>query len=289
MNTYPVFSVLIANYNNETFLDNCLASIYEQTYTNWEVIFVDDCSNDNFLQIIGKYTAKDDRIKVFVNETNKGCGFTKAKCIQLASGEICGFLDGDDALMPAALEIMVEKHLENPDASLIYSRRFHCDRKLTIRDVSDDDTGKFISQLATPLISHFATFKKNFYDKTDGIDIYMKRAVDQDLYLKMEEQGKIIFVPQALYLYRHSSNSISLNSNEYKAQAWHIYANSNACKRRLFSLDDYCDTLKLGKNKIFLLAAYSFLQNIKNSNKIRKKVRFALEQYNQITKASNEH
>jgi hypothetical protein len=146
--------------------------------------------------------------------------------------------------MPNALEVMVKKHLEKPQAALIYSRRFHCDERMSVFDVSEDDTGKFTSQLAMPLINHFTSFKKKFYDKTTGIDNYMKRAVDQDLYLKLEEEGEIAFVPVALYLYRHNINSISLNKNEYKAQAWHIYANGNACKRRGLSLDDYCDVIK---------------------------------------------
>jgi glycosyltransferase involved in cell wall biosynthesis len=239
-----LFSILLANYNNSYFLDDCLKSIYRQTYKNWEVIFLDDCSTDNSLRIIEAYAKKDSRIKIFSNEINKGCGFTKARCVQLASGEICGFLDSDDALMPNALEVMVKTHLEKPRAALIYSRRFHCDERMSVFDVSEDDTGKFISQLVTPLINHFSSFKKIFYDKTGGIDTYMKRAVDQDLYLRLEEKGEVVFIPAALYLYRHNDNSISLNKNEYKAQAWHIYANSTACKRRRLSLDDYCDVIK---------------------------------------------
>jgi glycosyltransferase involved in cell wall biosynthesis len=247
MNSAPLFSLLLANYNNVLFLDDCLASIYKQSYTNWEVIFVDDCSTDNSLQIIKKHSDKDSRIKVFSNENNKGCGFTKARCVQLSTGEICGFLDTDDVLMPTALEIMIENHLVNHQAALICSRRFHCDAKLSIQGTSYEDTGKFISQLATPLINHFVSFKKKIYDQTTGIDTYMKRAVDQDLYLKLEEKGAVIFIPETLYLYRHNYNSISLTKNEYKAQAWHIYANSNACKRRGLSLDDYCDIIKPGK------------------------------------------
>jgi glycosyltransferase involved in cell wall biosynthesis len=273
INDNPLSSVLIANYNNSLFLADCIASVYKQTYKNWEIVFVDDCSTDNSLQIINSCAAKDSRIKVFSNDINKGCGFTKARCVQLASGEICGFLDSDDALMPDALETMIHKHLEFSDAALVYSRRFHCNEKLKIKDISDDDNGKFISQLATPLINHFASFKKNMYDKTAGIDTYMERAVDQDLYLKLEEKGDIIFVPDALYLYRHNSNSISLDKNEYKAQAWHIYANSNACKRRNLSLDDYCDIIKPGKYKSLLLMLISFLHYIEQAAKRKKRLR----------------
>jgi glycosyltransferase involved in cell wall biosynthesis len=276
MDTNPLFSILLANYNNASFLSDCLESIYKQTYKYWEVIFIDDCSKDNSLYIINEYAAKDNRIKVFSNEVNKGCGFTKARCIEYASGELCGFLDPDDVLLSNALEIMTQKHLKYSDAALIYSQRFHCDEKMHIFDVSDDDTGKFVSQLDTPLINHFAVFKKKKYAQTIGIDTYMKRAVDQDLYLKLEETGKIVFIPEPLYLYRHNVNSISLNTNEYKAQAWHIYANSNACKRRNLSLDDYCDVIKPAENKQWfkklILNLLSLLHQIKYRKDCRKRL-----------------
>jgi glycosyltransferase involved in cell wall biosynthesis len=269
----PLFSLLLANYNNSLFLADCLKSIYKQTYNNWEVIFVDDCSTDNSLHVIETYAKKDSRIKVFSNDVNRGCGFTKARCVQLASGKICGFLDPDDALLPAALEIMVNKHAEYPTVSLLYSRRFHCNEKLKIYDVSEDNTGKFVSQLSTPLINHFCSFRKEIYNKTSGIDTYMKRAVDQDLYLKLEEKGDVVFIPEVLYLYRHNANSISLDNNEYKAQAWHIYANSNACKRRELSLDDYCDIIKPGNFKKLLFRFLFFFHKIRENTKSRKRLR----------------
>ena len=269
INPKPFFSLLLANYNNSQFISECLDSVYRQSYTNWEIIFVDDCSKDNSLEIINRHAVNDKRIIVTSNEQNKGCGFTKAKCVQLASGDFCGFLDTDDALMPNAIEIMVNKHIEYPNAALVYSRRFHCNSKLKIKNISNDDTNKFISQLATPLVNHFATFKKYLYDQTSGIDTYMKRAVDQDLYLKLEEKGNVVFIPEVLYLYRHNNNSISLNTNEYKAQAWHIYANGNACKRRDLSLDDYCSIIKPGKFISFML---KFLKAVRRINYTIKKV-----------------
>jgi hypothetical protein len=180
--------------------------------------------------------------------------------------------------MQNALEVMIDKHLEFPLTSLIYSRRFHCNKKLKITDVSDNDSNKFTSQLATPLINHFASFKKHYYDKTAGIDTNMKRAVDQDLYLKLEEEGGILFIPEVLYLYRHNINSISLNKNEYKAQAWHIYANAGACKRRNLSLDDYCAIIKPGKNKALFLAAFSVLHGIKSNIRQRMRLRSFFKQ-----------
>jgi glycosyltransferase involved in cell wall biosynthesis len=245
-NKFPLFSLLVANYNNTIFIRDCIKSVIAQTYKNWEMIIVDDGSTDNSIKIIIEYAEKDARIKLFTNDINYGCGYTKNRCAVFATGEICGFLDPDDALLPDALDIMINEHLNNPDAAIISSRHFHCDEKMKAYDVSIDGTkAHFISELETPwIINHFVSFKKKFYDQTEGIDPFMKRSVDTDLYLKLEEKGKVIFIDKVLYLYRHNKNSISLYDNSYKAQAWHLYANSGACKRRNISFDDHCNIIK---------------------------------------------
>src|SRR4030043_677699 len=96
----PLFSVLIANYNNGKFLKECLQSIFSQTYSNWEIIIVDDASTDNSLLIYKQYL-NNNKIKICYNKKNKGVGYTKNKCVLYAKGDICGFIDSDDAIAPA--------------------------------------------------------------------------------------------------------------------------------------------------------------------------------------------
>jgi glycosyltransferase involved in cell wall biosynthesis len=268
----PLFSVLIANYNRAEFLADCLDSVCKQTYSNWEIICIDDYSTDNSMDIIQKYANHDSRIHFFQNEKNSGCGYTKARCAYLASGEFCGFLDSDDALLPSAIEIMVERHIAFPNVSIVYSRHFLCDQNLHIRDISKDYTNAhFTSQLETPIIFHFAVFKNNLYKKTEGIDPSMLRAVDQDLYLKLEETGPVLFINLALYLYRNNKKSISLRNNNYKAKAWGIYTIIKTCNRRGLSLDSYCDILKppsrfnIIRQIPFL---YSFLCNLRGKYRL---------------------
>jgi glycosyltransferase involved in cell wall biosynthesis len=273
MNINPLFSILIANYNNAIFLKDCLESVYNQTYSNWEIIFVDDCSKDDSPEIIKKIAGENKRIKTFINKENFGCGYTKAKCAKLAAGELCGFLDPDDVLLPNALEVMVAEYEKTPDAAIYSSRHFHCNEKMKIYDISIDGTkARFISELETPwIINHFVAFTKEKYDKTEGIDPFMKRSVDTDLYLKLEEKGEVIFINKCLYKYRHNRNSISLNNNAYKTSAWHLYANSTACKRRGLSFDDHACIIKpsqlknLVKKMVFILC---FIK-IKIKQKIR--------------------
>lgn len=271
MTNEPIFSILIANYNNSIFLQDCIESIKNQSYKKLEVIFVDDCSNDDSIDIYNKLTSGLSYFKLFVNEKNSGCGFTKARCADLASGELMGFLDPDDVLHNDAIEVMVKEHINHPETSIISSTYYECNEKLKVKRVVDSSKRRknFISQLDNPwAITHFATFKKSAYKKTCGIDISMKRAVDQDLYFKMEEQGDVLFLNKPLYYYRMNKNSISLNDNNYKAIAWHIYAIVFACKRRGLEFDKYCvilsvrglQKLAMKIEKILVFMRNSFLE-----------------------------
>ncbi|MFV0530345.1 MAG: glycosyltransferase family 2 protein [Flavobacteriales bacterium] len=232
-----LFSILVANYNNGHFFKDCWKTILEQTYQNFEVIIVDDCSIDDSIELIKKIIKGDTRVKIYINEENKGCGYTKRKCVALGTGEIMGFVDPDDGIVSKALEIMVEKHNQNPDIAMVYSRLYCTDLDLKIQS-KGETLGKKIPEGYSYLtygrqaISHFTTFKKKFYDLTEGINPTYKRAVDQDLYYKLEEIGSCLFLDKYLYLYRINNNSISANDNWYKARHWNFVAISSAYERR---------------------------------------------------------
>ncbi|MBC8034682.1 MAG: glycosyltransferase, partial [Chitinophagaceae bacterium] len=97
-----LISILVANYNNSRYLENAISSVYAQTYSNWEIILIDDGSKDEFEEVIKRYS-NDARIKVFRNGKNIGCASTKKNCIERSSGEVLAFLDPDDSLAPEAL------------------------------------------------------------------------------------------------------------------------------------------------------------------------------------------
>ena len=218
------FSILIANYNNGRFFKECYDSIIAQTYQNWEAIIVDDYSSDNSVEEIKKIVGEDSRFKIYTNETNSGVGFTKKKCIELANGEICGFVDPDDAISENALEIMTALHKENKNISLIYSNFIYCDENLKQKSIRKtcqvENHSKEFYNLSGE-ISHFATFKKSDYEKTSGLNPFLKRAIDQDLYLKLYDVGEVKYIDENLYYYRIHSYGISTLQNSDKAHAWH--------------------------------------------------------------------
>lgn len=235
MSEHPLFSVLVANYNNGCYLQDAIDSVLMQEYDNWEIVIVDDKSTDNSFELYKMYK-DEERIHVFYNEKNEGCGYTKHRCAELANGDICGFLDPDDKLAEKdALKVMVEIHLTHPNASMVYSGYYLTDENFVVEkevhgaDVSSESSA--LESCSWPF-RHFVSFKKSLYDKTVGIDVLMKRAVDYDMYYKLEEVGDIIHLDRVLYYYRENAHSVSLNEGEYKSRVWHSYACVEAMKRR---------------------------------------------------------
>jgi len=231
-----LFSILIANYNNTRYLDSALASLQAQTCQDWEVILVDDASTDNFEEVITGWR-RDERIKVFRNGRNEGCGYTKRRCAELASGSLLAFLDPDDALDPGALAIMAEAHAQHPECSLIHSTHYICNPQLQVKRVAGYPRtlpeGVPYLLLNDGSIHHFVTFKKACYLATEGLSPANRAAVDQDLYYKLEETGDVFYIDKPLYYYRIHEGSISNAGKERAASLWHYSIIMEACLRRM--------------------------------------------------------
>lgn len=97
-------SIIMPTYNCGKFITETIKSIQAQTYRNWEIQIVDDCSTDNTSEIVAKLMEDDPRIKYFVLETNSGAAVARTKSMELAQGKYMAFCDSDDLWMPDKLE-----------------------------------------------------------------------------------------------------------------------------------------------------------------------------------------
>jgi glycosyltransferase involved in cell wall biosynthesis len=265
-----LFSVLIANYNNSAFLATALNSVLCQRYPGWEIILVDDGSTDEFEKVILPFT-NDTRIKIYRNEENFGCGYTKRKCGEYASGSLLGFLDPDDSLHPEALAIMARAHMESPECSLIHSTHYICDEELNVIRIADYPrplpAGIPYLLVSDGRIHHFATFKKYLYDRTKGISPLNKKAVDQDLYYKLEEVGEVLYIATPLYYYRIHPGAISNAGQEKKAMMANYSIVMEACIRRIRHLKSLPQTGSADWIRKYRICYYK----IKIFNSFRKK------------------
>lgn len=237
----PLFSVLIANYNNGKYLRQCVDSVLNQTYSNWEIIILDDKSTDFSCEIYNQLL-DNDKIRIYFNESNKGVGYVKHRLITLSNGDLFGFLDSDDRLEPNALEVMVQEHLLHIDCSLINSTYRLLTNTSTLATPPyqigqiETDPDDLLLSIGTR-VGHFATIKKEKYLYTNGMNPALRLAEDLDLYLKMEEVGNINFVDIPLYQYRVDNiNSISIGDDKKRNNLYHVaLVRLEAYRRRISS------------------------------------------------------
>lgn len=95
-------SVIMPSWNTSNFIAESIQSVIDQTYENWELIIVDDCSTDNTDEVVAKF--KDKRIRYFKNEKNSGAALSRNRALREARGEWIAFLDSDDLWSPDKLE-----------------------------------------------------------------------------------------------------------------------------------------------------------------------------------------
>lgn len=245
-----LFSVLIANYNNGCYLMEALDSVRAQTYPNWEIVIVDDGSTDNSRDLY-RQLENDSRIRVYFNEENKGCAYTKHQLVLHANGDYCGYLDPDDVLLPQAIEVTIKALMVTPETVLTFSRHYICDERLNVKH----ESRLLVLKEGESYFEHhdyqaevFAGFRRDAYFKSGGLDISNKAGVDADLYFRLEEQGKIAIIDEFTYKYRIQPHAIT--SNVDNMMFWNLIIRHNTCLRRglpvdQFAFQDFKDYIKM--------------------------------------------
>ena len=116
----PLVSVITPVYNHEKYIAQTIQSILDQTYQNWEMLIVDDCSKDGSWDIIQEWAKKDSRIKAFRNEENKGLIPNWKFLIDNSKGEYISFLEGDDLFSPENLQSKIEVFEKYSRLGMVY-------------------------------------------------------------------------------------------------------------------------------------------------------------------------
>ncbi len=225
-------SILVANYNNGKYLEECIDSVLTQTSDSWELYIVDDGSTDNSKEIYDKYFTHP-KIHITYNTQNIKYTGTLKKLITLASTDIVGILDADDKLDKTCVEKVLNKYSKYHKAGFVYTNFWFCDVNMKIKNLGFcKPIPKGYTNLDSLSTSHFKTFRKSIYEKTDGYDESILYAEDKDLVYKMEEVTRLHFVNEPLYLYREYETSISRGDNGKIGELNYKRARENAYKRR---------------------------------------------------------
>lgn len=224
MKDFGLVSVIMPAYNSEKFISEAIQSVLNQTYANWELIIVDDASDDSTIHIVENFQKKDTRIKFFRNSCNHGTHYARNKAIKAASGDFIAFLDADDLWKPEKLFkqlILIEG--ENLAA---------CFSSYDLMDENGDLLNKKVEAL--PQLSYEKLLKANYVGNLTGIysikklgKIYcpeIRKRQDWALWLKViNNGGSMKGILESLALYRIRNNSISQNKAEMLKYNFNVY------------------------------------------------------------------
>lgn len=114
-------SIVLPCYNCQSYIDQAIDSVFQQTYADWELVIVDDGSTDQSLDIIRQYAESESRIRVFTQE-NRGVSKARNLALENARGEYIAFLDADDWLPPDSLRSRIRKFTESPATTFVDGR-----------------------------------------------------------------------------------------------------------------------------------------------------------------------
>ena len=221
-----LISVVMPAYNAEKTIAKAIQSARVQTYSDIEVIIVDDCSQDETVKIAASYAKKDNRIKVFQNQTNMGAAFARNRGVEEAGGDWIAFLDSDDRWVPSKLEKQSDILIKNPLCPLYYTgSAFENDEGTKCSYIlSVPEHLKYRDLLKQNLISCSSVLVKKealmkFPMKSDPM-------IHEDLaaWLKILKDGsEAVGINEPLLIYRISSKSKSVNKLRAARMQWRTY------------------------------------------------------------------
>lgn len=234
---YPLISVVIPAFNTpQKYLDPCVWSIINQTYSNWELIIVNASKDARSSKLIQSYIQSDTRIQV-INKKNEGISANTNAGIELAKGQYIAFVDHDDVLDIDALRSIVEAINTNPDVGVIYSDE----------DKLSEDGSKYMNPHFKPgwsphllthvnYITHFVVASKALVDKVGRLDPAKDGAQDYDLLLKLTDLDvPIRHIPRVLYHWRVAdmSTAADVSNKPYVLKAGEAALSDHFRRRKI--------------------------------------------------------
>jgi len=259
-------SIVLATYNGEKYLASQLESLFQQTYSNIEIIAIDDCSSDKTVEILQEHAKRHDNMKVFVNDVNLGFVKNFDKGCSLSKGDLIALCDQDDYWHCDKIKKMAEAI---GDAPMIYCDSFVCDQKL-------QETGKKVSDIVNcqlfdnclqqaifcRIYGHATLFKKNLYECAHPF----LKVIPHDWWLSYLAtlHGVIKYLPEPLVFYRqHSSNlfgvvGVKRNKNKQESKTEKNRLKKNKIRARIKAFYNACPDHLIKEKKVLLTLVKSY-------------------------------
>lgn len=238
-------SIIMPAYNTELYIADSIESVLAQTYKNWQLIIVDDCSTDSTKSIIKRYQALDSRIKLICLEKNGGVANARNLAIKHACGQYVAFLDSDDLWLPEKLSKQIKFMQDN---HCLFS--YHNFRML------DVNTNKLLREVHVPACVDYTELLKG--NRTGScLTTCIDRSVIRDIYMPNEKHEDYICWLEILKQYGITAYGIDECLGYYKVGKMSV--SSNKLKSALWTWRVYRESQKLG----FIEAMYYMFFYIK--------------------------
>lgn len=219
----PKVSVVVPVYNPPAaFLDAMIASVREQTYTNWELCLADASTKPEVRPLLEKAAASDSRIKVSFLTENRGIVGNSNAAAALATGDYLALLDHDDTLAPFALHEVVAAINDTPDADFLYSDEDKIDTHGDRVEPNFKPDWSPETLRSRNYVCHLTTLKRTLFDAIGGFRPGFDGSQDYDLVLRASEKAaRIVHIPQVLYHWRMHAQSTAMakGSKNYAFEA----------------------------------------------------------------------
>lgn len=215
----PLVSVIIPNYNHARYLEQRLESVFNQTYQNFEVIILDDCSTDNSLEIINKYKDNPHLTQIVVNEKNSGSAFFQwDKGIKLAKGEVIWIAESDDYCELNLLEelinaIQVKQNVVVAFSSYVKFGDSGWSSRGKYRSIQYYNGMEFVcgwmNMEAAIMNASGAIFRRSAYENVTNEYLTFKTAGDYMFWIQIASQGDVAYVRHNLSYFRINSDTVT--------------------------------------------------------------------------------
>lgn len=209
-------SIITPVYNAQDYLEETILSVLNQTYSNWELLLIDDCSTDNSYEIIEKYLKKDKRIKYLKNEKNSGPAITRNRGIEESKGEYIAFLDSDDLWYENKLKNQIN-FMKEKQLKISHGNYYFCNLKGEI--IKKVETDKEIDYKKLLLGNQFKTMTMVLKKEIIKNMIPNIKHEDYAFFLDILREGNIS-IRNEEYDSLCRIGKISVSSNKLKSAIW---------------------------------------------------------------------
>jgi glycosyltransferase involved in cell wall biosynthesis len=231
--------IILSVHNAKQYANGAIASILAQTFSDFELIIIDDGSTDGTADLLKEFTIKDTRVRIITNETNIGLTRSLNLALKQARGEYIARMDADDIALPNRLERQIAFLKSHPDISIVGTAYEWIDKDGNVIGKPKMITGADAIHRAlprtNPLLHSSVMIRRSALDQVGGYNETMKRAQDYDLWLRLSRTCKFENLSEVLMQKRVTRNIISFK-NEREQIRFALLARLNALKRGDFPL-----------------------------------------------------